>query len=286
MSHSRWKRNVNDDNNGAQNARNDNLSPPESGNLFADMVMALRFYSRLPTGSSPHEVPSLNRIAMAVPLASLIMGLPGAAVLFICVLGGMPPLFSAVLAVAVFALVTGAMSEDAVADAADGLFGGSSPERRLEILKDSRHGTYGVLAIVFVVGLKVSALSAIAAVNVFAAALIWMAAGMIARSGSLYVAFRLAPARKTGAAAAVGELSRNAFVLGLVFASIIGVVLAAPFTGLMGLGVGLALAVAVAWGWTRLCERLVGGSTGDLIGALQALLEIVLLGTFMRMVVG
>lgn len=269
----------------ASKAENDNVTPPEKGNLAADVVMGLRLYSRLPSGSSPHERPDLDRIAMALPLTSLLIGLAPAALLLLLVLGGVPPLFAALTAAALSAIVTGAMSEDAAADAADGLFGGNTPERRLEILKDSRHGTYGVLAIVFVVALKTAALSAIATYNPLAAALAWMAAGVLGRSISLYLPLKLPPARAGGAAAAAGQVSRNPFAVGTVFAAIIAMVLAAPFTGLIGFLVGVLLAVPIALGWVWLCRRLVGGMTGDLIGALQALLEIAILAAFMRMIV-
>jgi adenosylcobinamide-GDP ribazoletransferase len=265
--------------------RNDNSNPPERGNLVTDMVMALRFFSRLPAGHSEHETPDLNRIAMALPFASLVIGAGPAVLLLLMVAGGVPTLFAATAAVAAFAIVTGAMSEDAVADSADGLFGGNTPERRLEILKDSRHGTYGVLAIVFVVGLKVAALSAIAARNPLAAAMAWMAATTLARSGALYLPLRLDPARTNGAAAAAGKVSRNGFAVGIVFATVIALVLAAPFTGLIGFALALAAGVLVIIGWIWVCQKLVGGQTGDLIGAQQALLEIAILAVFMRLIV-
>lgn len=248
---------------------------------YDSLVMAIRFFSRLPAGSSPHETPNLDRIARILPLASLLIGLGPALLLWAAMGIGLPPLFCALLALAASAVVTGAMSEDAAADAADGLFGGSTPERRLEILKDSRHGTYGVLAIVFVVGLKAVALSALAARDPLAAALVWLAAGVLARSGALYLACALPPARATGAAAAAGQVSRNGFVIGLVLALAVAIALALPFSGLWALAVGVVLAVFAALGWTWLCDRLVGGQTGDLIGGLQALLEIALLASFM-----
>lgn len=265
--------------------RNDNATPPPSGSLLADAVMALRFYSRLPSGGAPHERPDLTRIAMALPFAGLAIGIGPAVLLFLTTLGGVPPLFAALLALAAFAIVTGAMSEDAVADAADGLFGGGTHERRLDILKDSRHGTYGVLAIVFIVGLKAAALSAIALRNPLAAMLVWLAAGLLARSASLYLPLTLGQARADGAAAAAGAVSRNAFATGLVFATLIAFVLAAPFTGVLGFVLALVLGGLTVLGWARLCDRLVGGVTGDLIGAAQALVEIALLATFMRMIV-
>lgn len=250
---------------------------------YDSLVMAIRFFSRLPAGRSPHETPNLDRIARILPFASLLIGLGPALLLWAAMMADLPPLFCALLALAASAIVTGAMSEDAAADAADGLFGGTTPERRLEILKDSRHGTYGVLAIVFVVGLKAVALSALAVRDPLAAALAWLAAGVLTRSGALYLACALPPARATGAAAAAGQVSRNGFAIGLVVAVAMGAVLSLPFAGLWALAAGIALAVFVALGWARLCDRLVGGQTGDLIGGLQALLEIALLGTFMSM---
>ncbi|WP_198669740.1 adenosylcobinamide-GDP ribazoletransferase [Pelagibacterium sediminicola] len=252
---------------------------------LADLVMALRFFSRLPTGKGTHEKPDLGRIAPVLPLASLAIGAGPAALLFVFVHAGFPALFSALLAVAAAALVTGAMSEDAIADAADGLFGGATSARRLEIMKDSRHGSYGVLAIVFVVGLKVAALAAIAGHNPLAATLVWLAATTMARSGALYLPMRLPPARTDGAAAAAGGVPGNAFALGNVLALVLGLVLAGAFTGIWGFVLASGCAAVVALGWARLCRRLVGGQTGDLTGAAQVLLEIAILGVFMRLIV-
>lgn len=258
------------------------MSASEDHSL-AGFTMAVRFFSRLPTGNSAHATPSLDRIARVLPLASLAIGIGPALLLFAAIQAGLPPLFCALLAAAASAIATGAMSEDAVADAADGLFGGSTPERRLEILKDSRHGTYGVLAIVFVVGLKVAALSTLASSDALAAALVWLAAAVLGRSGSLYLALVLPPARATGAAATAGRVSRNGFAFGLVLALAVASALALPFLGIWGFILALVLSATLARGWIRLCDRLVGGQTGDLIGALNALLEIALLGAFMGM---
>lgn len=253
----------------------------EVGRFGDDLVMALRFFSRLPTGRRPHTLPNLDRIAAVLPAASLIIGILPATLFFLAIVSGLPLLFAALVAIAAYAMVTGAMSEDAIADAADGLFGGSTPERRLEILKDSRHGTYGVLAIVFLIGLKAAALSAMAESTAIGAAAAWLGATVIGRSGALYLAFALPPARATGAAASAGRVSRNAFASGLVVAAVVALVLAGPFVGFFALLSCLVMGMLVALGWSSLCKRLVGGQTGDLIGALQAMLEITTLACFM-----
>jgi len=250
---------------------------PQSAGLFADMIMALRFFSRLPTGDAPHERPVLARMALALPFASLVIGIGPALLLVLGAAAGLPAYFAAALAVAASIIATGAMAEDAIADAADGLFGGTTRERRLEIMKDSRHGSYGVAALCLFVLLRVTGLGAVAAVNPLAAGGIWLAAGVMARSGALWLPAALPPARESGASAAAGELPRRNFAIGAGFAAILTVVLSGPFTSYLGVLSALFGAAFVVLGWTALCRRFVGGQTGDLTGALMALSELAVL---------
>lgn len=252
-------------------------APAGGVGLRDDFIMALRFFSRLPTGDSPHQAPDLGRIAMALPLASVVIGIGPALLLLGGVLVGLPSYFAAALAVGAMVMASGAMAEDALADAADGLFGGNSVERRLEIMKDSRHGTYGVAALALFLLLRVTALGAVAAVNPLAAAAVWLAASITGRSGALWLAVKLPSARADGASAAAGPLSGRNFAVGAVFAVILLFILAGPATSLVGLGAALLLALGAIAGWTALCRRLVGGQTGDLIGALGAMVEIAVL---------
>ena len=78
----------------------------------------------------------------------------------------------------------------------------------------------------------------------------------------------------TQAAAAVGQVGRRPFLCGAGFAVVIAFVLAAPFTSLLAMILALVATAAIAKGWSRLCRNLVGGQTGDLIGALHVLIEI------------
>ena len=249
--------------------------------LTDDFIMAVRFFSRLPTGSFPHQKPELNRIAMALPLASLAIGAGPALLLLGGGLVGLPGYFAAALAVGALVLVSGAMAEDALADAADGLFGGQSPARRLEIMKDSRHGTYGVAALCLFIMLRVTGLGAVAASSPLAAAAIWLAASIAGRSGALWLVVALPAARPDGLAATAGAVSGRSFAVGAVFAVLLLFVLGGPATNLLALGLAIAAALAVMAGWSALCRRLVGGQTGDLIGALGALVEIAVLAALL-----
>ncbi|QQR35571.1 adenosylcobinamide-GDP ribazoletransferase [Devosia oryziradicis] len=252
-------------------------APAGGVGLRDDFIMALRFFSRLPTGETPHQTPDLGRIAMALPLASVAIGIGPVLLLIGATLIGLPSYFAAALAVAAMIIASGAMAEDALADAADGLFGAHSVERRLEIMKDSRHGTYGVAALTLFILLRVTALGAVTAINPLAAGAIWLAANIVGRSGALWLAVALPPARNDGASATAGRLPPQSFAIGAVLAAILLFVLAGPGTSVVGLGMAMLLAVAVIAGWMALCRRLVGGQTGDLIGALGALVEIAVL---------
>lgn len=245
--------------------------------LADDLIMGLRFFSRLPTGDSPFEKPNLNRIAVGLSFTSVAIGFVPAMLMMLAAWLGVPSYFAATLGVAAMLVATGAMADDALADSADGLIGGATIERRLEIMKDSRHGTYGVAAIGLYLLLRVTAIGAVAAYNPLAAGAIWLASTVIGRSASLWVSVALPNAREGGASASVGRVSRKAFFAGMGFAVLLGFVLAAPFTSVVAVILSLAAAAGVAAAWVWTCRKLIGGQTGDLIGALQALIEVAVL---------
>ncbi len=258
---------------------NDNRPPTTRLSFGDELLMGVRFYSRLPTGSAPHQRPVLDRMALTLPLTSVVIGLIPVAVLLLLEWAGTPTFFAAVMAVAALVIVTGAMSEDALADAADGLFGGPTIEQRLDIMKDSRHGTYGICAIVVLIAARVAAVGSVT--NPVEAAAVLLTAPLIARSGALWLPFALPAARSGGAAASAGQVGLRNFLLGLGVAAVVSFATAGFAVGIVGLVTAFVLGAVVAWGWTTLCRRLIGGQTGDLIGALQALLEIAALGAFM-----
>ncbi len=263
----------------AHRPTNDNRPPATDFGLGEGLLMGLRFYSRLPTGNTPHVRPTLDRLVLTLPLVSVIVGIPPVALLLLLEWFGVPTFFAATMAVALSVILTGAMAEDALADAVDGLFGGRTIEQRLEIMKDSRHGTYGVCAIVALLLARVAAVGSISAP--LEAAAILMTAPLIARSGALWLTLALPAARSGGAAATAGEVSPRNFAIGIAIAAVVSFATAGFSVGIAGLAVAFALAAVVAVGWATLCRRLIGGQTGDLIGALQALLEIAALTSFM-----
>jgi cobalamin synthase len=115
-----------------------------------DLAAALTFLTRLPLPEAvtePDRPPDLARATRAMPLAGAAIGLGGGAVYWLSAGLGLTPAIAGLLAVAATILVTGALHEDGLADSADGLFAGAESARRLEIMRDSRIGAYGTLAL-------------------------------------------------------------------------------------------------------------------------------------------
>jgi adenosylcobinamide-GDP ribazoletransferase len=142
--------------------------PPLSGwrALARDGAQMIRFYSRLPVPKLPfeadqHAMPDFRTAPRMLPLAGLIISLPGALMLALAGLAGVPATLAVGLAIAVSVLAAGAFHEDGIADTFDGLGGGTTPERRLEIMKDSRVGAFGASALILAIGLRWSALAAL-----------------------------------------------------------------------------------------------------------------------------
>ena len=178
--------------------RQDNGGNGLGARLTDDLVMALRFYSRLPTGGRPHELPNLSRITLALPFASLVIGIGPALAMLLLAAIGLPPLLAATLGVVLQVLVTGAMAEDALADAMDGLFGGQTIERRLEIMKDSRIGSYGGIALGLALLMRWSALATLLGAGACGLALI---PAILSRAAMGLVMAALPNARAGGLAA-------------------------------------------------------------------------------------
>lgn len=228
---------------------------------LAEAQTALMLLTRLPAGRL-RAVPPMGSAVWAYPLAGVATG--GVVAATLAMTGALPPLASALIAVAVGIVATGALHEDGLADLADS-FGGQSRERRLEIMKDSRVGSFGVLALIVAVGLKVTLIAdvdlALAAVGVAALS-----------RGLLPVLMATQPqARAGGLGARAAEALRPATV---VCGVAIGVALAAatlPLAVLLPvLAACAAGAAAVAWA----ARWQIGGITGDVLGAAQVVSEI------------
>ncbi len=249
--------------------------------VVRDFVQMVRFYSRIPMPRLPfeadaHSIPDFTTAPRMLPLAGLVIGLPAALILWLAASLGLPALISAGIAVAVAVLATGAFHEDGLADTFDGLGGGWTPERRLEIMKDSRIGSYGGAALIVALILRVGAISALLdETTPLAASLLVLAAAGLSRTMGLTPVAMLPPARSGGFSSAVGRPTMPVYVLAMTLSLIItgGLIGLAdvPLWGaVIGTGLGLALIAAMIF-WALKAIR---GQTGDIAGACQQFSEI------------
>src|SRR5262249_34950456 len=159
---------------------------------------------------------------------------------------GMPPLVSAALAVSATAFVTGALHEDGLADFADS-FGGATRERKFAILDDSRIGTYGALALVLSVLVRVTALAALLSFSLSAAVAALVAAGAASRAALVRMWHHLPAARATSLSSDTGPPGYPAVLIALVIAAVV-VLAALPALGWRATLLATALAIGVAYG--------------------------------------
>jgi adenosylcobinamide-GDP ribazoletransferase len=191
----------------------------------------------------------------------------------------LPPMLSALLAVSAGMLLTGALHEDGLSDTADGLGGGRTRERRLEIMRDSRIGSYGALALISAIGMRVACYEALLMHRAWALLAVIVACQSFSRAMMVDLMWATRPARSDGLSAYAGQPSRTI----AMFAIIIGLaltLLAGQLTHLENAVLALAFGLAATAGVRWLAIRLVGGQTGDICGASQVTCEIMMLSAF------
>jgi adenosylcobinamide-GDP ribazoletransferase len=244
------------------------------GSLASDLKISILFCTRLPLAhSDPIEGRDLARASWAMPIAGALVGALGALVYWIAHRVGLPSLPAAAFALAATMAATGCLHEDGLADTTDGFGGGKNHEHKLEIMRDSRIGTYGTCALMISIILRWSALASIADPLPVTMALI--AAHASARA-TLPTFMRLVPqARSDGLSAFAGRPPREstaaAGLLGLIA---LGFGLG-PVTAIIGLLLLSSAGVFMAW----LSVKQIGGQTGDVLGALEQINEILILLT-------
>lgn len=257
-----------------QGARQSHLLA-QMAEFAGEFLACWRFCTRLPIPvlsfeSAPHRPPS-----RMLPLAGAAIGAMGAVFLALATSAGLPAPLPALLALTLQIGLTGALHEDGLADCADGFAGGATPQARLSIMKDSRLGTFGTLALVAGFALRAASLAVLAAQGLTLAATVLIATGAISRALALLPLWLLPAARPDGAGFAAAArpswqtiLFTGASAFGCALLPLaVGVSLAKILVALAAAGTGAA---AVTW----IARRVIGGQTGDVAGAAQQVAEI------------
>jgi adenosylcobinamide-GDP ribazoletransferase len=242
-----------------------------------ELWTSIIFLTRIPFAhAGPANGGALAPAVWAFPLAGVMVGVIGAVVYALAHRLGLPPWPAAVLTVAATLAATGALHEDGLADTADGFGGGETREQKLDIMRDARIGTYGVCALILSLLLRAGAVASLADPGAVAAALI--AAHAAARAAMPVAMFFLAPARSDGLSFAAGAPSAARVAAGTGLAAI---VLLMTLGLVLTIAAVMMLAIAAAL-MTALSERQIGGQTGDVLGAIEQVSEIVVLLVALR----
>ncbi len=239
--------------------------------------MALGFLSRIPLPGktfAANPEAKLAESADVFPVIGLVIALPAACAFFIASLFW-PPAISAALALVILTALTGALHEDGLADCADAFFGARDVTRRLEIMKDSRIGTFGALSLVFVFALGWACLTQIAEANgTYAAMTAIFVAASASRAGLVWHWHVLPPARPDGLAASQGKPEWNAVVLAAMYSAIIAVPLVFWLFGFSTLVTVIAFAFFSSLIAMIISRAKIGGHTGDTLGFTQKITEL------------
>jgi len=234
---------------------------------FRLFFTALMFFTRIPcarwAGNSEDD---LNSASKYFPLVGILVGLAAAAV-YLIAMEVFPLELALLLSMAASLLLTGAFHEDGLADAADGLGGGYDKEQVLTIMQDSRLGSYGALAIIMALLIKFQALMHLPPTLV---PIVLIAGHALSRFCAVLVISTQQYVRSSGKAKPLAtRLSKG----GLVIAALCGL---APLAFLSPFMLWSLIPVALIWLWfSRLLQRRLGGYTGDCLGAMQQLCELV-----------
>lgn len=241
---------------------------------LAEARLALMLLTRLPAGRLADPVPELAAARWAFPLVGLAVGALGWGAQAAAVAAGLGPAVAALAALAAMVLATGALHLDGLADFADGMGGGRDCDHCLQIMRDSRIGSYGTIALILALGLAAAAL---ARFDAGAPLAVLLFVGVASRLAMLVVLDLLPPARADGLGQRVAVPAHGppkawapgAIVLVVVAAAIGPAALAA-----------LAAAAVAAALVARIARRRIGGQTGDVLGAAQVVAEVACLLAF------
>ena len=230
---------------------------------MTSLRLAVVFLTRIPIGTGRGQA-GLSRAVPWFPVVGAGVGAASAGVYALLEPHLTRPL-AAGLAIAVGVVITGAFHLDGLADTADAVAGGSTPARRLEILDDSRLGTYGTAAVVLQLLLQVLAVAALGPADALRAL---VAAHAVARAAAVGLMGTGRPARSSGLGV---DYLRDLRRRDVTIAVVLGVA-AAALLGAWGLAAVVAAVVVVGL-MTVLSRRAFGGIGGDVLGATEQVTE-------------
>lgn len=238
------------------------------------------YMTRLPVGKGyVYRSYDLPRSAVYFPIVGLLIGLMGGLVL-LSAEPFFPPVVAVLLCMGATVALTGALHEDGLADAMDGLLGGQEPQRRLEIMRDSRLGSYGAVALWFSLTAKAFVLMSLLEEGVLKTVAALIVANGLGRASTVALLFSHPYVRSDQSKAS--PFGNAVTLKEAVLAIISPVLLSFVFLGNRSL-LTLIFAAAATWAAGKYFQKQIGGITGDCLGAANQLVELV---CYLSLVVG
>jgi adenosylcobinamide-GDP ribazoletransferase len=235
--------------------------------IFRDVATAFQFLTRFPLRRVLYDPDALSRSAKFFPLVGVVIGVLGS-VFYLWLVRHVPASVAALVTLALFVLATGGLHEDGLADVADAFGGGWNREQILAILKDSRIGTFGALAVLVSCGLRVLLLANLP-LNRFAAYVI--SGQVLCRWTALPLGYTLPPAGESSGQGA--RIARQISMGSLVIGSVLSVIIVAYLLRWSVWGPITSTLIVTSASWLYYWRR-IGGVTGDCFGATNQLAEI------------
>lgn len=235
------------------------------------LFSAIQFLTRLPVGRwVTYDPGNLTKSVVYFPVVGALIGALGAGVIVVATLL-LPPALAVLFSMAVTVIATGAIHEDGLSDTADGLGGGYTRERMMEIMKDSRVGTYGAVALWFSLTMKFIVLNELLTRD------LWLAAGglilghTLGRSSTIVLIYRYPYARAESGKAPfiVDSMTTPRLFLSLSFTLVLSLLVFSWQAFFI-----LAVASIATWLTGRYVNRRIGGITGDTLGAANQIVEL------------
>jgi adenosylcobinamide-GDP ribazoletransferase len=238
-------------------------------NELSYFFAALRFFTRIPVPAwVGHDQAQLDCAARYFPAVGLLVGAAGAAVT-VATLQVLPSSVAVLLGMLITILMTGAFHEDGLADAADGFGGGWEKEQVLTIMKDSRIGSYGTVALVVMLSLKYHAVQGLPWELMPFAIVAGHAGSRFASTVLIHVLEYVREDETSRSKPLARRIGRGELFVATLFG-----LLPFIFLPLENVLLAIALAALVTWLAARYFKRRIGGYTGDCLGATQQVTEV------------
>ena len=239
-----------------------------------DFFLAVSFLTRIPIPDVLKFENELMSAAWSFSLIGALLGFLCGSIAWVLLYLNIPIGIVAFLTVGSMILLTGGIHEDGLADMADGVGGGKSADEKIAIMRDSQIGTYGALSLIFMLGMKVTAIDIILNNHTILVCIISLViSGALSRLSMVTVAFLFENASKTGLGHFAGKPTLNSIVMPLIILTLISLLL----LPILKLIIIILLCVLTTIVIGKFSKQQIGGYTGDILGATQVVSEVVIL---------